>query len=392
MLTYLLAVLAACMNATSSVLQRKANRRVPQKQNLSVKLIVSLFHQPVWFGGVLAVIAGFLLQATALGMGQLTVVEPILVLELPATLILGSRVFGTRLGRREWGATAAMTAGLAGLLYFLSPSAGRPAAVPWYVWLTGVGINLALIGALVAWARRRPGGRSGRSGRGGRGGRGGNRKGGSPFRAAVLGTAAGSAFGLTAALMKAMTNTFSQGIGVLFTSWPLYTMIASGVLGMFLLQSAMNAGRLIAAQPGITLSDPIVSILWGLLVFQEKARGGWFIALAVVSGLVMAAAVISLGKSPQLSGGPEPAGEGPRAGARAGDEPDSGATQGRPRHHDGSRSQRSRAAKEVSQGNTEIGPRFVATAIASEQAIDDATDGAPDGMTRPQSGNQSHVS
>jgi drug/metabolite transporter (DMT)-like permease len=101
-LTYLLAVLAACMNATSSVLQRKANRQVPQKQNLSVKLIISLFHQPVWFGGVLAVFAGFLLQATALGMGQLTVVEPILVLELPATLILGSRVFGTRLGRREW--------------------------------------------------------------------------------------------------------------------------------------------------------------------------------------------------------------------------------------------------------------------------------------------------
>ena len=229
MLTYLLAVLAACMNATSSVLQRKANRRVPQKQNLSVKLVVSLFHQPVWFGGVLAVTAGFLLQATALGMGQLTVVEPILVLELPATLILGSRVFGTRLGRREWGATAAMTAGLAGLLYFLSPSAGRAAAVSWYVWLTGVGINLALIGALVAWARRKSGGR------------GGNREGGSPFRAAVLGTAAGSAFGLTAALMKAMTNTFSQGIGVLLTSWPLYAMIASGVLGMFLLQSAMNA-------------------------------------------------------------------------------------------------------------------------------------------------------
>ena len=383
MLTYLLAVLAACMNATSSVLQRKANRRVPQKQNLSVKLVVSLFHQPVWFGGVLAVTAGFLLQATALGMGQLTVVEPILVLELPATLILGSRVFGTRLGRREWGATAAMTAGLAGLLYFLSPSAGRAAAVSWYVWLTGVGINLALIGALVAWARRKSGGP---------GGRGGNREGGSSFRAAVLGTAAGSAFGLTAALMKAMTNTFSQGIGALLTSWPLYAMIASGVLGMFLLQSAMNAGRLIAAQPGITLSDPIVSILWGLLVFQEKARGGWFIALAVVSGLVMAAAVISLGKSPQLSGGPEPAGQGPRAGARAGDEPDSGGTQGRPRHHDGSRSQRSRPATEVSQGNAEIGPRFVATAIASEQAIDDATDGAPDGMTRPQSGSQSHVS
>ena len=78
MLTYALAVLAACANATSSVLQRTANKKVPRRQNLSWKLIWSLLHQPIWFGGVLAVIAGFLLQASALGTGQLSVVEPIL--------------------------------------------------------------------------------------------------------------------------------------------------------------------------------------------------------------------------------------------------------------------------------------------------------------------------
>jgi hypothetical protein len=73
-LSYLLAVLAACANATSSVLQRKANREVPRKQNLSPRLIWSLAHQPTWFGGVLAIFVGFLLQATALGNGQLSVV------------------------------------------------------------------------------------------------------------------------------------------------------------------------------------------------------------------------------------------------------------------------------------------------------------------------------
>jgi drug/metabolite transporter (DMT)-like permease len=66
-LSYLLAVLAACANATSSVLQRKANREVPKKQNLTPRLIWSLAHQPTWFGGVLAITAGFLLQAAALG-------------------------------------------------------------------------------------------------------------------------------------------------------------------------------------------------------------------------------------------------------------------------------------------------------------------------------------
>jgi drug/metabolite transporter (DMT)-like permease len=221
-------------NGTSSVLQRKANRRVPQKQNLSLRLIWSLFHEPVWFGGILAIIAGFLLQATALGGGDLAVVEPVLVLELPATLTLACWVFRSRLRWREWSTTAAMAAGLAGLMFFLAPSAGRSAPSAWYVWLVGIGANLAIVGALVVWARHRS-----------QAGPGGGRK--SASRAAVLGVAAGAQFGLTATLMKGMAGAFSQGFGALFTGWQVYGMVASGLLGMFLLQSAMNAGRLIAA-------------------------------------------------------------------------------------------------------------------------------------------------
>jgi drug/metabolite transporter (DMT)-like permease len=290
MLTYALAVLAACANATSSVLQRKANRQVPRKQNLSWKLIRSLLHEPVWFGGILAITAGFLLQATALGTGQLAVVEPILVLELPGALILGSRVFHSHLGWREWAPAGVMTAGLAGLLYCLSPSSGHSAGVRWYAWIIGIGINLAVVGVLVAVARRTPAG-------------GGDSGGGhSARRAALLGVAAGAAFGLTAALMKGMTETFAGGFGALFTSWQLYAMIAAGVGGMFLVQSAMNAGRLLAAQPGLTLSDPVVSILWGVLIFGEQVRGGVYMAVATLSGLVMAAAVVYLARSPLLSG------------------------------------------------------------------------------------------
>jgi drug/metabolite transporter (DMT)-like permease len=285
------------------VLQRKANREVPRRQNLSPKLLWSLAHEPVWFGGILAVIAGFLLQAAALGNGQLSVVEPILVFELPATLILASRVFRARMHRREWGAAVAMTAGLAGMLYFLAPSAGRPEGVRWYTWVAGIGINLALVAGMVAWGRRAAPGRGDDDGDDGDGDGGGDGGGSSSARqAAVLAVAAGSAFGLTAALMKGMVDTFSAGFGALFTSWQLYGMIAAGGLGMFLVQSAMNAGKLIAAQPGLTLSDPIVSILWGVFVFGEQVRGGMFIVLAVVSGLVMTGAIVVLARSPLLSG------------------------------------------------------------------------------------------
>jgi drug/metabolite transporter (DMT)-like permease len=301
LLAYLLAVLAACANAASSVLQRKANRRIPRKQNLSPRLIWSLLHEPVWFGGVLAVCAGFLLQAAALGSGQLAVVEPLLVIELPFTLLLASRVFGARLHRREWGAIAGMTVSLAGFLYCLSPSAGHTQDVPWYAWVTGAGINLAFIGIMTGCGRSsgRAGNRTAAQERGGRGGQGVRRD--NAAQAALLGVAAGSAFGLTAALMKGMTRTFALGIGTLLTSWELYSMIVAGMLGMFLLQSAMNAGRLIAAQPGLTLSDPIVSVLWGVLVFHERVRGGWYIAAAVACAVALAAAVLVLARSPLLA-------------------------------------------------------------------------------------------
>jgi drug/metabolite transporter (DMT)-like permease len=284
MLSYLLAVLAACANATSSVLQRKANREVPRRQNLSWRLIRSLLHQPVWFGGIAAICAGFLLQATALGEGQLSMVEPILILELPVTLILASQVFGQRMRGREWGSAAAMTAGLGALLYLLQPSAGRSTSVRWYAWLVGIAVNLALVAAMVSLARRAPVQRSGGA-----------------YRAGLLGVAAGSTFGLTAALMKGMTTTFAGGIGNLFTSWQIYGMIAAGALGMFLAQSAMNAGGLLAVQPGLTLADPVLSVLWGVLAFHEKVQAGWFVVPEVISLAIVAAAVIALARSPLLA-------------------------------------------------------------------------------------------
>jgi hypothetical protein len=286
-LTYLLAILAAGANATSSVLQRKANREAPRSHNLSWKLIRDLLHERAWFGGIAAITAGFLLQASALGTGSLAVVEPILVLELPLALGLASWLFRAPLRRREWAATAVMSAGLAGLLYFLAPSAGRATRLAWTTWVAGVGANLVLIAVLIAWGRRGPAGQ-------------GRRDGSSARQAAVLGVAAGSAFGLTAALMKGMTATFAGGLGTLLTSWPLYAMIATGIGAMFVLQSALNAGRLLAAQPGVTLSDPVISVVWGVVAFHEQVRGGPYLVLAAGSLLIMAAGVIVLARSPLL--------------------------------------------------------------------------------------------
>jgi hypothetical protein len=67
---------------------------------------------------------------------------------------------------------------------------------------------------------------------------------------------------------------------------------------MFLIQSALNAGGLIAAQPGLTLADPVISVLWGVFAFHEEVRGGWYSLPEVAAAAILAAAVLTLARSP----------------------------------------------------------------------------------------------
>ncbi|MGH7750532.1 MAG: DMT family transporter, partial [Candidatus Dormibacteria bacterium] len=152
-------MLAAGANSTSSVLQRKANQSEPDSLSLSPRLILDLFHRPVWFTGLLAVIVGFLLQAAALAHGELAVVEPLLVLELPFTLVLATVVFRKGLHRREWTAAGAMTAGLILLIASLSPHGGSARQVPATTWALATAASVAAICFLVAAARTSRGSR-----------------------------------------------------------------------------------------------------------------------------------------------------------------------------------------------------------------------------------------
>jgi len=66
-------------------------------------------------------------------------------------MIVASRAFGSRLRRREWASIPVMTVSLAELLHCLSPSAGRSASTPWFVWVIGNGASLGLAGVLWPW-------------------------------------------------------------------------------------------------------------------------------------------------------------------------------------------------------------------------------------------------
>ena len=279
---YLCGCLAATANAATNVMQRAANRDISERLEFSFALVKSLMRRPIWLASIVTMLSSFVLQAAGLGLGTLAAIEPLLVLELPLTLI-GARFFlGSRLGRREWSAIVVMTAGTSGLIGFLGPSGDQVVGIGWLVWLVATAATAGPI-CTAYWLGRR----SRSPGR----------------RAGVLGIGAGMSFGLAAALTKGMTQQFASGglTGVL-TAWQLYAMGVAGLLAFWMDQNAVNAGRLAAAQPGITLGDPCVSIVWGVTVFQETTRGGAWLVAACVCGAAMSVAAVVLARSPATTG------------------------------------------------------------------------------------------
>lgn len=284
-LSLILAALAASGNAAGAVLQRKAALQT-QDAAFGRGVLGRLIHMRVWLLGIFCMVAAFVLHATALDHGELSAVEPIIALELPLSLLFASWAFKSGLGRLEWASTITMTGGVIVVLTALSPTPGKPTGVSHTTYVLAGSGTAGTVAVLCL---------IGRIGRG-------------PLRTAALGAAAGTSFGLTASLVKeSMSQLSSRGLFGLVSTWQTYAAISFGVLGVILVQAALHAGRLVAAQPGITLMDPLVSTLWGVLVFDEQTRGGVYLWIAALGAVAMLASVLVLARSPLLEDNSEDA-------------------------------------------------------------------------------------
>jgi drug/metabolite transporter (DMT)-like permease len=280
LLSYLLAALAATGNAVGNVMQRKASLEESPDRPFGLAFLLDVIRRPVWILGFSGLVASFVLQAIALGLGELSAVEPIITLEVPLTVLVASRVFGGRIGRGEWTAIFVMTAGMILMIAALNPQPGDETHVDHVTYVLAGGGTAATIVALVLASRR-----------------------GTQFwRTAFLGAAAGTSFGLTATMVKETATQFSErGVLGVVTTWQTYIAVGFGVLGVVIMQWALHTGPLLAAQPGFTLMDPLVSILWGVLVFNEMTRSGPWLVPATLGGVAVGAGVAMLARSPLLA-------------------------------------------------------------------------------------------
>ena len=287
-MAYLLALLAALANALSAIFQRIGVQSAPADTVMSIRLIRQAFSNAIWFLGLAMIGLGFLLQAGALYFGQLSSVQPLVTTELLFLVLILGVWFRYHLGVLEWGGSLAAAGGLAAFLVVATPGGGSaiPTGHTWIVVFVVIGVVSAGCTALGFIGPRW-------------------------FRAGMFGSAGAVLFALSAALTKQLTTLITQGWSHVFTDWIPYALVATGAVGLFLIQSSFHAGPVTASQAAITLIDPIVSVVLGIYLFNDHLdTAGWRLPVEVASIVVVVAGVMVLCTSPLVAGAKDESGAG----------------------------------------------------------------------------------
>jgi drug/metabolite transporter (DMT)-like permease len=309
-LAIVLSLAASICTATSSICQRLGARELAKDEpgaaapGFDALLVFRLARQPTWLLGFGCMIAGFAFQVSALHFGPLALVQPILAVEL--LLVFGYLALRAGRGRgrvhwRDWAAAVAMSAGVSVFLGAAAPTGGHPHAPAGSWWLAGLA-SAAAVAVTAAAVQRRP-----------------------PVpRAAGLGIATGIAWGFVAAVIKELSSRIGAGPSVIFSSWSVYVLMVTGAAAMLLASHAMAAGPLAASQPGFTIGDPVVAILLGAFLFDERLGASPGALAAEVAGLLLLALGVWTLSESRLITEAQPPPPGPRAGEDAGQELASG--------------------------------------------------------------------
>jgi hypothetical protein len=284
--TIFYALLAALCNALNVIAQHLGSITSAEKSK-GWRFLVTLLRSPMWLAGWGALAGGFVFQALALHVGQLSVVQPLLVTELVFALALRRVWLHQSIRGVTWWAAALTCVCLSVFLAMSEPQGGTPypdsRAWATGAWGTvGVAVVLALLGMRGTVVRR----------------------------TALLASAAAVMWALVATLVKTMTDTLTEfGVGGMFAHWPVYALAAAGLGAEVLHQTTLRVGPLSVSQPLLVVVNPIVSIALSVWIFQEYFTpdvARLAVAAVAFAAMCCSAAVLTRTAPPTMSSHSDP--------------------------------------------------------------------------------------
>jgi drug/metabolite transporter (DMT)-like permease len=261
-----LAIVAAFLFAVAATFQQRGALELGVSAD-GLRSFLKLGGSSWWVGGTAALLVGYVAQAIALDRGRISIVQPLLVCTVVFALPLGYFVTSQVVTLRQGIGAAIVVAGLAMYALFGKPASGKDFA-PNDEWA----VCLVLAGAVCA-ALMVAGGRSG-----------GVRK------AAFVGVTSGILFGLSACMTKPTLETLhNDGVAGVLSSWEPYGLALAGIAAFVLQQVSLAEGFLATSVATVSVSNPIVSVLIGIVLFDERLKDPAWHKVVAFAGLGLAA-------------------------------------------------------------------------------------------------------
>ncbi len=227
------ALVAAAMYNAGIAVQAGEARRTTPRQSLRMSLLAQLAVRSRWIAGTLMVTLGWGLQAFALLILPLTLVQPTLAAGLLILLFIGARFLGERVGPREVFGVLAIVAGIVGLAL-----AAPDRVVVESNW-TNAGVTIAVLFVIASapYVLRR----TGRSGN------------------LLVVLLAGTAYGCAGVATKFIADAASSGEWLTLVFWTLATAVAA-VVGLLNEMSALQRRPATQVGPIMLVVDILVAV------------------------------------------------------------------------------------------------------------------------------------
>ena len=240
-----------------------------------------LLTRPSWIVGTLMLALAIICQLAALTKAPLIVVQPLGAIALVITTLLNARVSGVAPTKRSLVSIFACVGGIFIFVLFAALFAVERAIseIQLFTILTILLVVIILLGTCWLILRHR-------------------------MRALFYVTGAGILYGFVATLAKAVISRIQAGQFDWLTAVCVIALIAAGAAGAYFVQTAYGSGPPDLVIAGLTVVDPMVAVLIGLLVLEEGAAApAWVFVAFGISGAIAGWGVVTLARyHPQVVG------------------------------------------------------------------------------------------
>jgi drug/metabolite transporter (DMT)-like permease len=246
-LAVIVGLVSACAFAASNALQHRVAGTVPPDVERAVKVLAHVARKPTWLLATTISFCALLLHATALRLGSIALVQPLMLVGVVLAVPLRAALDLKTPTWRELRGVLVTAVGLGTFLSCVDPAtSGASPSVTATGALVAIGFATALVVLLVSpRLSRRP-----------------------RAQAALLGSASGVMFGLTAGLLKLLGSVVGMHATPLVAA-PVAALVGLGLLGTAMNQRAYQLAPLSLSMPLVNVLGVLTAVTFGVAVFHE---------------------------------------------------------------------------------------------------------------------------